>query len=135
MGASRQGEVDNLAREIILRGMRGLLIIGLTIIATAALAQSRKPDPLMDGIMIDQAEKTIAGMMKDPETVEFRNVVLKRYDPTTTALTGCGEMNAKNSFGAYVGYGPFVVSTNPNRILLPTQLSADATLWGTYCGN
>lgn len=118
--------------------MRGLLIIGLTLlaaIATGAAAAPRAPDPLMDGILIHMAEGTAADMTRDPETVEFRNVVLKRYDPTTTALTVCGEMNAKNAFGAYVGYGPFIVSIKPNRILLPDSLKLDGSLWGTYCGD
>lgn len=44
-----------------------------------------------------------ADTFKDPSSVQFRKVTL---NPTKTAL--CGEVNAKNSFGAYTGFRPFV---------------------------
>jgi hypothetical protein len=46
-------------------------------------------------------ESAVAAQMRDPSSVQFRNV-----KTGTDAL--CGELNAKNGFGGYVGFKPFV---------------------------
>ena len=43
--------------------------------------------------------------LKDPASAQFRNVALNRG---RSAL--CGEVNAKDNAGAYVGFRPFVAS-------------------------
>lgn len=47
---------------------------------------------------------------KDPESAKFRN--WERVDQVKSAKPGegmfCGEVNAKNSYGAYTGYVPFI---------------------------
>lgn len=43
----------------------------------------------------------VADLFRDPESVQFRDVRLGKED----AL--CGEVNAKNGYGAYVGFQPF----------------------------
>ncbi len=40
--------------------------------------------------------------MKDPSSAQFRE--MKRQGPLI-----CGEINAKNSYGAYAGFQPFLV--------------------------
>ena len=58
-------------------------------------------------VSIQDAKKTIADSLKDPDSVKFRNV--KKSDRTGAV---CGEFNAKNSFGAYVGFSPFGVTAD-----------------------
>jgi hypothetical protein len=53
--------------------------------------------------MISKAEDVVKGRLKDPESADFRNVSVAQ-----DGLTVCGEVNAKNSFGGYVGYRPFL---------------------------
>lgn len=56
---------------------------------------------------IIEAQKVVADKLKDPEAARFRNVVVRNY------LEGkiiCGEVNGKNSYGAYVGYRTFAAS-------------------------
>lgn len=56
---------------------------------------------------IASAQKAVADSLKDPESARFRNVKVKPY------LEGhivCGEVNGKNSYGAYVGFRPFAAS-------------------------
>lgn len=45
----------------------------------------------------------------DPSSVQFRNVVT--YSPDPGIYATCGELNAKNSFGAYTGFKKFVAVT------------------------
>ena len=52
-----------------------------------------------------------AATLKDPASAQFRNVELKGGG---TVL--CGEINAKNSFGGYVGYRPFVTTASATVI-------------------
>lgn len=58
---------------------------------------------------VQDAKQALADGMKDPSSVQFRNVRLVNY------LDGqviCGEVNAKNSYGGYVGFSPFVASSS-----------------------
>lgn len=62
---------------------------------------------------IEAAQKTVANSLKDPSGAQFRNVRLANY------LDGnviCGEVNGKNSYGGYVGFTPFVASTNSSEL-------------------
>ncbi|MBP7485115.1 MAG: hypothetical protein KA781_07400 [Aquabacterium sp.] len=55
-------------------------------------------------LAIDEAKKQVASRMKDPASTVFKNLVVYRVDSDATV---CGEFNAKNGFGAYVGYKRF----------------------------
>lgn len=48
----------------------------------------------------------LGSSMKDPSSIQLRNVKV-RVDPDRTLARVCGEFNAKNSFGGYVGYQKF----------------------------
>lgn len=56
---------------------------------------------------IIEAKARIAVKMKDPESVQFSNVVLA---DSKNGPVVCGWVNAKNSYGGYVGYAPFIVT-------------------------
>ena len=49
----------------------------------------------------------VASMMKDPASVTFQNLRI-----ATDNSTLCGEVNAKNGFGGYVGFRPFFATTD-----------------------
>lgn len=53
----------------------------------------------------EAAVNIIRDRLNDPESAKFLNVV---YRPE---LGVCGEFNAKNKFGGYVGYKKFLVET------------------------
>ena len=78
--------------------MKKLLFL-LLLAFGAANAQS--PDP-----KIEAAKSRLAMKMKDPESVRFADVVSHESGNSSTV---CGWVNAKNSFGAYVGFKPFYV--------------------------
>jgi len=52
---------------------------------------------------------TLSRNLKDPSSVQVRNL---RLVNTPNGPLGCGQMNAKNSYGAYVGFRRFVASYN-----------------------
>ena len=56
---------------------------------------------------IELAKSEISHDMKDPSSTQFRDVVSKKVgekDDGSIAMLVCGEVNSKNSFGAYSGY-------------------------------
>ena len=52
---------------------------------------------------VNSAKKIISNKFKDPDSVLFRNLFLSNKAVPTL----CGELNAKNSYGGYVGYKGF----------------------------
>ncbi len=81
--------------------------------------QNKVLNPLEENRIRDDVAATeiikmrVRNHFKDPESVEIRNVQLFRQGPPdgvgikAFTYTLCGEVNAKNSFGGYVGYHKF----------------------------
>lgn len=63
-----------------------------------AKVEAVKPSP--DQILIEKGKDVIKNLLKDPESAQFRNVHIK---PGTDWVVQ-GEVNAKNSYGAYIGF-------------------------------
>lgn len=57
--------------------------------------------------LIALAKADVAKEFKDPDSVNFRNMQVEKNPPTSGVMYVCGEINAKNGFGAYVGYEKF----------------------------
>ncbi|WP_208348649.1 hypothetical protein [Pseudaestuariivita rosea] len=55
---------------------------------------------------------TVGLNFKDPAAAQFRNE--RVYRMATGGTVVCGEVNGKNSFGAYVGFKPYYVRLNAN---------------------
>lgn len=54
---------------------------------------------------LEKAKKAVLEGLKDPDSAKFNNVRLVKYLEGSVV---CGEINAKNSYGGYVGYRQFV---------------------------
>lgn len=71
----------------------------------------------------------------DPSSAMFRNLTvwdLTRYDENST-IKWCGEINVKNSIGAYAGYKEFYMLLNKNGTLdLYFQDGKTDELWSLY---
>lgn len=82
-----------------------LLITLVLLAATVPPGLARASDP-----GIQRAESILAVKLKDGASARYLNVV---HVPSKAGGLGtvCGWVNAKNSYGAYVGYRPFVVSS------------------------
>lgn len=72
-----------------------------------------KSDPRQRELALVKAK--VAGNLKDPSSAQFRNVrrvpFLKMPEKDPWAFPGhyCGEVNGKNSYGAYSGFQTFYV--------------------------
>lgn len=54
---------------------------------------------------MEAAMMAVRRLMKDPDSAKFRNV---RTEGIPDGIVVCGEYNAKNSYGGYVGFNRFV---------------------------
>ncbi|MBU0523586.1 MAG: hypothetical protein KJ643_15235 [Gammaproteobacteria bacterium] len=57
--------------------------------------------------LADAAKKSIAARYKDPDAVQFKGLVLDWQQQHI-----CGELNAKNAYGGYIGYERFRADLN-----------------------
>lgn len=63
-------------------------------------------------LQIDAFKATLIAPFRDPDSAQFRNVRL-----LADAKGLCGEVNAKDTSGGYVGYMPFAVTNDGKRIV------------------
>jgi hypothetical protein len=62
---------------------------------------------------IEAAKAAITASLKDPGSAMFRYVKLKKFGDGEVV---CGEVNAKNSYGGYVGFKRFVAGITDAKI-------------------
>lgn len=78
--------------------MKTLLTFAFLLAASTAAWAAPK-----DSKLVLASKELVTNSMKDPESVRFRNVRVFR------GVAVCGEVNAKNSYGGYVGFKRFFV--------------------------
>ena len=76
----------------------------------AEAAKVAKVAKVAEFAQVSSLQSKTADAFKDPSSVQFRKVAL---NPEKTVL--CGEANAKNSFGGYTGFRPFMTSDRADR--------------------
>lgn len=82
---------------------------------------------------VSDAKKLVAHDLKDPSSAQFREI-------KTVADTVCGEVNAKNAYGAYVGFKHFFVRDGrvtmepeaPSERLSPNISRSALDQWTAY---
>ena len=60
-------------------------------------------------------KSAIAELTREPEAVRFRG--FRGYNTSDGDLIVCGEANAKNAFGGYVGYTPIWIRSRDNQVI------------------
>lgn len=117
------------------------LLCALTALAGPAAAQTVVDGkyPEMDRSTVDKALYELTKNLADPVAAQIRNMQLHSHVSVNTGkdvFTLCGEVNQKNTIGAYVGFRPFYVGTSPPypaEIAEPEDLSgfkAFASMFG-----
>jgi hypothetical protein len=71
--------------------------------------------------------RAVTASLKDPDSAKFQWVPIVE-DARSAAY--CGLVNAKNSYGGYVGYYPFLVRVEPNTTAPITSASAQSISHG-----
>lgn len=87
----------------------------LLTVATVAIAKDYSR-------FVAETKQALTRNFKDPSAAQYRNLAVYSDDGE---LALCGEVNAKNGFGAYIGFTPFAAS--PDHINLPK--SADDSVF------
>lgn len=107
-------------------------IAHLALLATVALAAEPVLAEKVDAIAeMQRAKEAVSAQLKDPESARFKDVVFRSLK---NGFAVCGQVNAKNSFGGYVGFRAFYVSDG-KVTLEPSERSdnADRRIWNvTY---
>jgi hypothetical protein len=83
----------------------GMIRVHVALSAALALAGCDAVGP--DADFRSQAIAELKASLKDPGSAQLRAIEVIRQEDGSKAL--CGEVNAKNSFGGYVGFQSFVV--------------------------
>ena len=78
-------------------------------IAAKKAEQARAEKAKINHQLIEKAEEQATHDMLDPGSVQFRNVSIRGENV-------CGELNGKNSYGAYTGFHPFESSWKYTKI-------------------
>lgn len=82
-----------------------LTVFGLSACVTNAVVyRDPLPPSTASKSYIQKAKQGVQAQMKDPSSVQFRNI--QGYNKGGMTLL-CGELNAKNSFGGYTGFDHF----------------------------
>ena len=78
---------------------------------------------------VTQVRARLRADLRDPDSAKFRNehVVLLYGRPFV-----CGEMNATNAFGGYVGYTPYMLSPTESEISMGVALAEGKHLGTTW---
>lgn len=112
----------NLTKKIL---MLGTVVTALTL---SGCGPKTPPEPSLEEKIIQRAQEEVRLNLKDPDSAQFRNVVLKEDTTKPEDIDEdigvqpkvCGEVNAKNSMGGYVGFKPFYayVRIKNNEIII-----------------
>jgi hypothetical protein len=103
--------------------------IAALLITSAALAD------IKDEAALKEAHDHITRDLKDPSSAQFRDE--KVYwgiskDSGAPYSIVCGEVNAKNSYGAYVGFQPYYFSESKGE-MASDKNKMFTTFWTVYC--
>jgi hypothetical protein len=91
-------------------------LICAVLVITLCSSSFAKPS---ESALVSKAKEAIREQMKDPASVEFRNVILNAKSGAV-----CGEVNAKNSFGGYTGFTQFAFGSDGSIHIVPSTISS-----------
>lgn len=100
------------------------LLSGVALIGCASMTNA---DSVFEKIVppearAEEARNAVKAILKDPESAQFRNLYTKSIGGKLVgSVVVCGEVNAKNSYGGYIGFTRFY-QAKPGEA---------ATLWST----
>jgi hypothetical protein len=77
----------------------------------------------------DKVDRFLAGMLKDPES---RRVT---FSASRVGALACGTVNARNSYGGYVGTRPFAASFDRGGQIATLRIFSEDPLGGWYIGS
>ena len=79
----------------------------------------------IDNGLIEKAKISVRRSLKDPESARFRDVHVGKE----TNRPVRGEVNAKNSFGGYIGFNKFFVDLKRNKVFFESVKLKEIEDW------
>jgi hypothetical protein len=105
------------------------------LVAGAATQASPKRPSGNASVAFAKAKQSILAALKDQGSAQFRNL---RNGSDTDRRRVCGEVNAKNAYGGYVGFQKFVYFADTNESFIldedfgsPSYVREQAKLFGS----
>jgi len=92
--------------------MRLKTVFIVLLLALTASGAALGAGKLSDKALIAKAISAVRNTLKDPESAKFRNVHVKKGSGAAVQ----GEVNAKNSYGGYIGFDRFYFD-NDNKVV------------------
>lgn len=112
-----------------------VLLLCYTLTTTAALAGQEdaynKTRDVKKIAWMDKGKAMVKVKLKDPGSAQFRSVYFNRGAQNIPVT--CGQVNSKNSLGAYGGFQRFVSGGRSDLTFLEEQVSDFDTAWNSLC--
>lgn len=109
------------------------LFLGVVVSASAFGSDTVNSRRSRDAFIVE-ARAAVSRDLLDPASAQFRDLYVTQ---TGDARALCGEINAKNSYGAYTGFRPFYATKINGRIsgeILKSPEEEDAVFKTIYTG-
>ena len=85
-------------------------------------------------VVIEKGKSAVSYAMKDPESTKFREITV--HKKSSGPYMVCGQINAKNSYGGYIGYQGFMVSVGSGKAVVTLERDKYfpfETVWEAIC--
>ncbi len=128
----RATSITHIKRRQAIKASSNITTFAIAALATAfTTTPTKASNNTQESVWIEVSKDGIRSRLKDPGSAQFRNVFFSRADGTPVV---CGEVNSKNSFGAYGGYQRFVAS-GEDLAFLEREVSGFSAVWQQLCGH
>jgi hypothetical protein len=107
------------------------IVCPLLALILVGLLAPKSPPSAWDCCLDYSAKRAVEERLRDADSATFRNIFIRRTD-NDDKRAACGEVNAKNAFGGFVGFTPFVVffTRSGDQTLKSPVLMASDSLGG-----
>ncbi|WP_194726252.1 hypothetical protein [Noviherbaspirillum malthae] len=95
-------------------------------IGVCSFAQTEAPK--LRKALVKRGQEAVLEQLKDPDSAKFRNLFSGKYDSFL-----CGEVNAKNSMGGYIGFKRFFAAESAGNYVRFEGDSSFDDGWSNNC--
>jgi hypothetical protein len=105
-------------------------IFALMIAVTALTAQAADNSAKQES-WIWAGKEAVRTKLKDGNSAKFQNTYFNRGKDGVPM--SCGQVNSKNSFGAYGGFQRYISAGKPELTFLEEQVTDFHAVWNRFC--